>query len=248
MQLNLEKTFITLSSLNYLVVYRLNLSYLAAFGRVYYMFLRYVMSQLCRFQWESVGEFRWRQCSFCWFMPTPLPPLSPPGCFSLNHLFSSALHSLSQNSLNLLLSVSLVWFCYSCRTSGAAETQAEMWMRAVSFSFMLCVYTKWPNSEGSSLLWLYLMKHLLWLLLFKASSLWVCKYWWGSSLSPWIVYLFISLSVCCLSVEFREPRVIELWEAAKRANLSEDELDSLKVALKSLMTVFWTLRLSRICL
>lgn len=31
------------------------------------------------------------------------------------------------------------------------------------------------------------------------------------------------------SAEFREPRVIELWEAAKRANLSEDELDSLKV-------------------
>lgn len=31
--------------------------------------------------------------------------------------------------------------------------------------------------------------------------------------------------------EFREPRVIELWEAAKRANLSQDELDSLKVTL-----------------
>uniref|UniRef100_A0A674P0M6 Low density lipoprotein receptor-related protein associated protein 1 n=2 Tax=Takifugu rubripes TaxID=31033 RepID=A0A674P0M6_TAKRU len=31
--------------------------------------------------------------------------------------------------------------------------------------------------------------------------------------------------------EFREPRVIELWEAAKRANLSEDELDSLKEEL-----------------
>ncbi|CAG5929099.1 unnamed protein product [Menidia menidia] len=29
--------------------------------------------------------------------------------------------------------------------------------------------------------------------------------------------------------EFREPRVIELWESAKRANLSRDELDSLKV-------------------
>ncbi|CAJ1053771.1 alpha-2-macroglobulin receptor-associated protein [Xyrichtys novacula] len=28
--------------------------------------------------------------------------------------------------------------------------------------------------------------------------------------------------------EFQEPRVIELWESAKRANLSEDELDSLK--------------------
>lgn len=32
------------------------------------------------------------------------------------------------------------------------------------------------------------------------------------------------------SAEFREPRVIELWEAAKRANLTQDELDSLKVA------------------
>nr|XP_057933872.1 alpha-2-macroglobulin receptor-associated protein [Doryrhamphus excisus] len=31
--------------------------------------------------------------------------------------------------------------------------------------------------------------------------------------------------------EFREPRVIELWEAAKRANLSQDELDSLKEEL-----------------
>ncbi|XP_037109133.1 alpha-2-macroglobulin receptor-associated protein [Syngnathus acus] len=31
--------------------------------------------------------------------------------------------------------------------------------------------------------------------------------------------------------EFREPRVIELWEAAKRANLSNDELDSLKEEL-----------------
>ncbi|XP_055365745.1 alpha-2-macroglobulin receptor-associated protein isoform X2 [Betta splendens] len=30
--------------------------------------------------------------------------------------------------------------------------------------------------------------------------------------------------------EFREPRVIELWEAAKRANLSKDELDSLKIS------------------
>ncbi|KAM9769857.1 alpha-2-macroglobulin receptor-associated protein [Menidia menidia] len=31
--------------------------------------------------------------------------------------------------------------------------------------------------------------------------------------------------------EFREPRVIELWESAKRANLSRDELDSLKEEL-----------------
>lgn len=31
--------------------------------------------------------------------------------------------------------------------------------------------------------------------------------------------------------EFREPRVIELWEAAKRANLTKDELDSLKEEL-----------------
>ncbi|CAK6962945.1 alpha-2-macroglobulin receptor-associated protein [Scomber scombrus] len=31
--------------------------------------------------------------------------------------------------------------------------------------------------------------------------------------------------------EFREPRVIELWEAAKRANLTDDELDSLKEEL-----------------
>uniref|UniRef100_A0A8C6U9H9 Low density lipoprotein receptor-related protein associated protein 1 n=1 Tax=Neogobius melanostomus TaxID=47308 RepID=A0A8C6U9H9_9GOBI len=33
------------------------------------------------------------------------------------------------------------------------------------------------------------------------------------------------------SAEFREPRVIELWEAAKRANLTQDELDSLKEEL-----------------
>lgn len=42
--------------------------------------------------------------------------------------------------------------------------------------------------------------------------------------------------------------MIELWEAAKRSNLSEDELDSLKVALTSLVTVFWTLLVSPICL
>ncbi|TDH16459.1 hypothetical protein EPR50_G00019560 [Perca flavescens] len=36
--------------------------------------------------------------------------------------------------------------------------------------------------------------------------------------------------------EFREPRVIELWEAAKRANLSEDELDSLKEELRHFET------------
>ncbi len=41
--------------------------------------------------------------------------------------------------------------------------------------------------------------------------------------------------------------MIELWEAAKRANLSEDELDSLKVALTSVVTVFWTLLLLPIC-
>lgn len=32
--------------------------------------------------------------------------------------------------------------------------------------------------------------------------------------------------------------MIELWEAAKRANLSDDELDSLKVARTSLVTVY----------
>lgn len=36
--------------------------------------------------------------------------------------------------------------------------------------------------------------------------------------------------------EFREPRVIELWEAAKRANLSNDELDSLKEELRHFET------------
>lgn len=41
--------------------------------------------------------------------------------------------------------------------------------------------------------------------------------------------------------------MIELWEAAKRANLTEDELDSLKVAPTSLVTVFWTHLLSPIC-
>ncbi|KAK9539668.1 hypothetical protein VZT92_002170 [Zoarces viviparus] len=36
--------------------------------------------------------------------------------------------------------------------------------------------------------------------------------------------------------EFREPRVIELWEAAKRTNLSDDELDSLKEELRHFET------------
>ena len=71
----------------------------------------------------------------------------------------------------------------------------------------------------------------------KSPPLWVCKYWWGSKRSPWTVYLFIFLSVHSPSAEFREPRVIELWEAAKRANLTEDELDSLKVPLPSLVTI-----------
>lgn len=56
-----------------------------------------------------------------------------------------------------------------------------------------------------------------------------------------------SLCLSSSSAEFREPRVIELWEAAKRSNLSEDELDSLKVTLTSLVTGFWTHRLSPIC-
>ncbi|XP_053712262.1 alpha-2-macroglobulin receptor-associated protein-like isoform X1 [Synchiropus splendidus] len=36
--------------------------------------------------------------------------------------------------------------------------------------------------------------------------------------------------------DFREPRVIELWEAAKKSNLSEDELDSLKEELRHFET------------
>ncbi|XP_005946221.1 alpha-2-macroglobulin receptor-associated protein isoform X1 [Haplochromis burtoni] len=36
--------------------------------------------------------------------------------------------------------------------------------------------------------------------------------------------------------EFREPRVIELWEAAKRTNLSNDELESLKEELRHFET------------
>lgn len=36
--------------------------------------------------------------------------------------------------------------------------------------------------------------------------------------------------------EFREPRVIELWEAAKRSNLTKDELDSLKEELRHFET------------
>ncbi|MEQ2217360.1 hypothetical protein XENOCAPTIV_006711, partial [Xenoophorus captivus] len=49
-------------------------------------------------------------------------------------------------------------------------------------------------------------------------------------------YLFIFLSVSGCSAEFREPRVIELWEAAKRANLSKDELESLKEELRHFET------------
>ncbi|KAL1023924.1 hypothetical protein UPYG_G00049030 [Umbra pygmaea] len=36
--------------------------------------------------------------------------------------------------------------------------------------------------------------------------------------------------------EFKEPRVMELWDMAKRANLTEDELDSLKEELKHFET------------
>lgn len=36
--------------------------------------------------------------------------------------------------------------------------------------------------------------------------------------------------------EFKEPKVIELWEMAKRSNLSEDELDSLKEELRHFET------------
>ncbi|KAG9275647.1 alpha-2-macroglobulin receptor-associated protein [Astyanax mexicanus] len=36
--------------------------------------------------------------------------------------------------------------------------------------------------------------------------------------------------------EFKEPRVIELWEMARRSNLSEDELDSLKEELRHFET------------
>ncbi|KAK3554073.1 hypothetical protein QTP70_019188 [Hemibagrus guttatus] len=36
--------------------------------------------------------------------------------------------------------------------------------------------------------------------------------------------------------EFKEPKVIELWEMARRSNLSEDELDSLKEELKHFET------------
>ncbi|KAJ8000506.1 hypothetical protein DPEC_G00180830 [Dallia pectoralis] len=36
--------------------------------------------------------------------------------------------------------------------------------------------------------------------------------------------------------EFKEPRVIELWESARRSNLTEDELDSLKEELKHFET------------
>lgn len=43
------------------------------------------------------------------------------------------------------------------------------------------------------------------------------------------VFSCVSFTCKCVAAEFREPRVIELWEAAKRSNLSDDELDSLKV-------------------
>lgn len=44
--------------------------------------------------------------------------------------------------------------------------------------------------------------------------------------------LTVSLGGVRVLSEFREPRVIELWEMARRSNLSEDELDSLKVRLQ----------------
>lgn len=41
--------------------------------------------------------------------------------------------------------------------------------------------------------------------------------------------IYVFLFSFCDPVEFKEPRVIELWEMARRSNLTEDELDSLKV-------------------
>lgn len=52
-----------------------------------------------------------------------------------------------------------------------------------------------------------------------------------SALTCMLFYQFIPYLL--FPVEFKEPKVIELWEMARRSNLSEDELDSLKV------TCFW---------
>lgn len=77
-------------------------------------------------------------------------------------------------------------------------------------------------------------KRLSLLLLLKAPfllSVWVLERLLTASVTWLSLCVFFSPSVFHLDAEFREPRVIELWEAAKRANLSKDELDSLKVIL-----------------
>uniref|UniRef100_A0A8C7HP58 Low density lipoprotein receptor-related protein associated protein 1 n=1 Tax=Oncorhynchus kisutch TaxID=8019 RepID=A0A8C7HP58_ONCKI len=54
-----------------------------------------------------------------------------------------------------------------------------------------------------------------------------------------VLTLCVCLCVLTVSVcfnEFKEPRVIELWEMAQRANLTGDELDSLKEELKHFET------------
>lgn len=37
-------------------------------------------------------------------------------------------------------------------------------------------------------------------------------------------------SVICVSLEFEEPRVIDLWDMAKSANFTEKELESFRVS------------------
>lgn len=67
-----------------------------------------------------------------------------------------------------------------------------------------------------------------------------------SQFAEWLSVSTVSLTVCLLMtllfspppVDFHEPRVIELWEAARRSNLTEDELDSLKVVLHFQYSLF----------
>lgn len=126
------------------------------------------VSQLCRFQWESVEQLRWSWCTCCWFIPTPfissaLIPLQ----VVLTELL--ILSSLPASSCTVLISSSL--FLLSGSVTHAAFLY--LWCEEKSItaentsSFLLfhiaCIYQ--ITEQLSLLLWFYLIKHLLLLLL-----------------------------------------------------------------------------------
>lgn len=223
--------------LEFLVFY---LCYSAAFGRVC------CISELCKVSVAQVSEgvcqeFRWR-CSLCWFILTPIlvPRSFPSGLFLTQP-------RLSLDALNLLLFASPGFVIravlqYICSGSKQLRLRCE----CKQFSSLSYVYILNDcTTMVARCCEIYFIK--LWLLLFKSPSLWREQVLVRLQTVSSDCLSFIFPSFCSSSVEFREPRVIELWEAAKRANLSEDELDSLKVTLKSLVTAVWTPLLSAVC-